>query len=59
MESISSSVGKDSKNNFKDAVTVQTLINRCMHLLKPLDLLSPDGRVGKKTVEAIEFFQPI
>ena len=57
MESISSSVGKDSKNNFKDAVTVQTLINGCMHLLKPLDLLSPDGRVGKKTVEAIELFQ--
>lgn len=26
MESISSSVGADSKNNFKDVVTVQTLI---------------------------------
>jgi murein DD-endopeptidase MepM/ murein hydrolase activator NlpD len=57
MESISSSVGADSKNNFKDVVTVQTLINGCMHLLKPLTLLSPDGRAGKKTVEAIELFQ--
>jgi murein DD-endopeptidase MepM/ murein hydrolase activator NlpD len=57
MESITSSVGKDSKNNFKDVVTVQTLINGCLHLLKPLDLLNPDGKAGKKTVEAIELFQ--
>ncbi|HSC69221.1 MAG TPA: M23 family metallopeptidase [Cellvibrio sp.] len=57
MESIVSSVGKNSKNNFKDVVTVQTLINGCIHLLKPLDLLNPDGNVGKKTIEAIELFQ--
>lgn len=57
MEAISSAVGKDSKNNFKDVVTVQTLINGCIHLLKPLNMLSPDGRVGKKTIDAIELFQ--
>lgn len=57
MESISSSVGTGSKNIFKDVVTVQLLINGCIHLLKPLDLLNPDGNAGKKTVEAIELFQ--
>lgn len=57
MESIVSSVGKEGKNNFKDVVTVQTLINGCIHLLKPLTLLEPDGKVGKKTIEAIELFQ--
>lgn len=57
MESIVSSVGKNAKNNFKDVVTVQTLINGCMHLLKPLSLLNPDGQAGTKTVNAIELFQ--
>jgi murein DD-endopeptidase MepM/ murein hydrolase activator NlpD len=59
MESISSSVGREGKNNYKDVVVVQTLINECMHLLKPLEALNPDGKVGKKTIEAIECFQRV
>lgn len=57
MELISSSVGKHGKNNYKDVVAVQTLLNGCIRLLKPLSPLNPDGKVGKKTIEAIELFQ--
>jgi hypothetical protein len=57
MELISSAVGKDGKNNYKDVVTVQILINGCMHLMRPLEPLNPDGKVGRKTLDAIESFQ--
>lgn len=59
MESIISSVGKNGKNNYKDVVTVQILINGCLHLLNPIDPLNPDGKVGQKTIKAIEQFQQI
>jgi len=57
METISSSVGKKGVNKFKDVSTVQTLLNNCMHLMIPLKLLSVDGKIGSKTIDAITEFQ--
>jgi murein DD-endopeptidase MepM/ murein hydrolase activator NlpD len=51
------SVGRNGLNRREDVVTVQTLINQCMHLLKPLAALETNGVADPATVRAIEAFQ--
>ena len=57
MELIDQSVGKGGRNVFKDVAVVQHLINGCLHMLTPLSPLEADGKIGPKTVGAIQAFQ--
>ena len=57
MDRITHSVGNKGINKYKDVMTVQTLINDCRHLLLPMLALETDGKIGKKTISAIELFQ--
>jgi hypothetical protein len=52
---ISSSVGSNGTNRKPDVMLVQELLNRSMR--PPLALLDVEGRVGPKTVNAIQRFQ--
>jgi hypothetical protein len=55
MASINSSVGRDGVNSPKDVRVIQDLLNGCAHPPKPP--LTVDGKVGPRTVTAIEDFQ--
>ena len=55
MASINSSVGRDGVNSPKDVRVIQDLLNRCSHPPKPA--LTVDGRIGPRTIAAIEEFQ--
>ncbi len=55
--SISKSVGRGGVNQFQDVKVVQELINANLGKLPGLQALSVDGRIGPKTIAAIEAFQ--
>ncbi len=55
--SISKSVGRNGANLHNDVVTVQELLNANIQRIGPTAPLKPDGRVGNKTLTAIEQFQ--
>ena len=55
MSLISGSVGRNGENITQDVITVQRLLNK--HIFAALPELSVDGIAGKKTIEAIEYFQ--
>src|SRR5687768_14499863 len=54
---ISESVGKLGRNLTEDVRTVQELLNNHIARLAPLQRLTPDGKIGPRTIEAIEAFQ--
>jgi len=54
---ISGSVGKGGINKPQDVVTVQELINKNIKSIAPISPLKVDGKVGPKTISAIEAFQ--
>jgi putative chitinase len=54
---ISSSVGRKGSNKPDDVKTVQILVNMSIGKLVPLAPLSADGRIGDKTIIAIEEYQ--
>ncbi|NJD91073.1 MAG: hypothetical protein FIA91_06100, partial [Geobacter sp.] len=54
---ISSSVGRDCKNESRDVKTVQLLLNMNLDKLPDLVALAEDGAYGKATQAAIETFQ--
>ena len=55
MATITSSVGRGGTNLAQDVSSVQSLLNR--HRNAPLARLDVDGKIGPKTIEAIEEFQ--
>jgi murein DD-endopeptidase MepM/ murein hydrolase activator NlpD len=57
LERLQASVGRGGINRFDDSLVVQTLINECLFLLRGVAPLSLDGRVGPRTVDAIDEFQ--
>jgi hypothetical protein len=57
MSTIGASVGKGGANALQDVLTVQVLLNDNARKLTPLPALRVDGRIGPKTVTAIETFQ--
>ncbi|WP_075188398.1 peptidoglycan DD-metalloendopeptidase family protein [Teredinibacter haidensis] len=59
MEMLTASVGRGGRNQFKDVATIQTLINDCLYLLGPLCFLQVDGKIGARTIDAIDMFQKI
>ena len=54
---ISASVGKGGVNRSQDVITVQKLINQNIKSIVPIRPLKADGRMGPKTIFAIEAFQ--
>ncbi len=54
---ISASVGKGGVNRNQDVKTIQNLINQNIKSIVPLRPLKEDGRMGPKTISAIEAFQ--
>lgn len=56
-QSISSSVGRNGVNNRTDVETIQRLVNANIQKISPVFPLVVDGRVGPKTISAIEQFQ--
>jgi peptidoglycan hydrolase-like protein with peptidoglycan-binding domain len=56
-QSISRSVGRNGVNSRMDVETIQRLINANIGKISPTPPLVVDGRVGPKTISAIEQFQ--
>ena len=56
-KSISKSVGRSGVNLHSDVTIVQELLNANLQKISPTAPLSVDGRMGNKTVAAIEQFQ--
>ena len=57
MATIRGSVGKGGVNHRGDVEIVQALINKRIGALKPLPPLKVDGKIGPRTIGAIEAFQ--
>jgi peptidoglycan hydrolase-like protein with peptidoglycan-binding domain len=55
MVTIRASVGRGGSNRFEDVRIVQDLLNK--HIQPPMQPLAVDGKVGPKTIAAIEAFQ--
>ena len=54
---ITASVGAGGKNLWSDVKTVQSLLNRCIHLLTPYRPIGEDGGYGQKTGDVLVAFQ--
>lgn len=57
MAKIAQAVGLGRPNRSADVMTVQVLLNRCLHSLAPAKPLIADGKFGAATQAAIERFQ--
>lgn len=57
MIKIGSSVGNNATNNENDVLTIQSLLNKCIHRLSPIRRLKADGDCGPLTVGVIIEFQ--
>lgn len=54
---ITGSVGLNAKNQPKDVLKIQKLLNRHISLLANVNQLAEDGLIGDKTIRAIQVFQ--